>query len=272
MIETSSSCSTFYRIILPRSTNTVITYQLPHALCHFLYQVCTRNNSINNNTWFNFNAVQIKTSMISEYIKLVKIRASKLTANKLSIQGSSSWKKKNLNRISSRLLGLSRKWTLPLQGAITSSFLSRWSLWHLTWQRRHSRAGGGLKTCHRGLEQASQFEGKWYSVGMNSWPLCGRQLVFSPWGTVSMSASFLHSPSLAYRIWIQTERHINTALQQNMPLWEREEVDILTSVVQANLEYPWNLLCLSSVYVSLCDWPHVKQFATQESRVLRTEF
>lgn len=93
--------------------------------------------------------------------------------------------------------------TLPLQGAITSSFLSRWSLWHLTWQRRHSRAGGGLKTCHRGLEQASQLEGKWYSVGMNSWPLCGRQLVLSPCGTVSMSASFLHSPSLAYRIWMR---------------------------------------------------------------------
>ncbi len=29
----------------------------------------------------------------------------------------------------------------------------------------------------------------------------GKQLVLSPWGTLSMSASFLHSPSLAYRIW-----------------------------------------------------------------------
>lgn len=27
-----------------------------------------------------------------------------------------------------------------------------------------------------------------------------------------------------------------------------------------NLEYPWNLFCLRSVHVSLCDWSHVKQF------------
>lgn len=106
---------------------------------------------------------------------------------------------------------------LPLQGAITSSFLSRWSLWHLTWQRRHSKAGGGLKTCHRGLAQASQLEGKWYSVGMNSWPLCGRQLVLSPWRTGSMSASFLHSPSLAYRICRRTETRVSTPPSWTQP-------------------------------------------------------
>lgn len=50
---------------------------------------------------------------------------------------------------------------LPLQGAIISSFLSMWSLWHLIWQRRHSRAGGGLNMCHRGFIQASQLVGKW---------------------------------------------------------------------------------------------------------------
>lgn len=111
-----------------------------------------------------------------------------------------------------------KKSPLPLQGAITSSFLSRWSLWHLTWQRRHSNAGGGLKTCHRGLAQASQLEGKWYSVGMNSWPLCGRQLVLSPWRTGSMSASFLHSPSLAYRICRRTETHVSTPLSWTQ-LW-----------------------------------------------------
>lgn len=31
----------------------------------------------------------------------------------------------------------------------------------LTWHLRHSRAGGGLKTCQRGLAQASQLAGKW---------------------------------------------------------------------------------------------------------------
>lgn len=103
--------------------------------------------------------------------------------------------------------------TSPLQGLIISSFLSRWSLWHFSWQRRHSRAGGGLKTCHRGLEQPSQLEGKWYRVGMNSWPLCWRKLVLSPWGTVStMSASFLHSPSLAYKIWRSRGRRSSESL------------------------------------------------------------
>lgn len=52
-------------------------------------------------------------------------------------------------------------WFPPLHGAITSSFLSMWSLWHLMWQRRHSRAGGGLNMFHRGLVQASQLVGKW---------------------------------------------------------------------------------------------------------------
>lgn len=32
----------------------------------------------------------------------------------------------------------------------------------------------------------------------------------------------------------------------------------------SDLEYPWNLFCLSSVHVSLCDWSHVKQFATKK--------
>lgn len=29
------------------------------------------------------------------------------------------------------------------------------------------------------------------------------------------------------------------------------------------LEYSWNLICLSSVHISLCDWPYVKQFTIQ---------
>lgn len=57
---------------------------------------------------------------------------------------------------------------IPLQGAIMSSFLSMWSLWHLIWQRRHSKAAGGLNICHRGFIQASQVVGKWQRVGMNS--------------------------------------------------------------------------------------------------------
>lgn len=147
---------------------------------------------------------------------------------------------------------------LPLQGAITSSFLSRWSLWHLTWQRRHSNAGGGLKTCHRGLAQASQLEGKWYSVGMNSWPLCGKQLVLSPWRTGSMSASFLHSPSLAYRICRRAETHVSTPLRWTRVCHWTSGQRTLSPDEGFYLEYPGNLLCLSSVYISLCNRSHMK--------------
>lgn len=35
-----------------------------------------------------------------------------------------------------------------------------------------------------------------------------------------------------------------------------------------NLEYPWNLLRLSSVHVSLSDWSHMEQFAGQEGTKL----
>lgn len=57
-------------------------------------------------------------------------------------------------------------------------------------------------------------------------------------------------------------------------------LDILTSEVQVGykyvnlknprqegasyLEYPWNLFCLSSVHISLCDWSDMKQFAAQD--------
>lgn len=35
---------------------------------------------------------------------------------------------------------------------------------------------------------------------------------------------------------------------------------------KAYLENPWNLLSFSSVHISLRDWPHMKQFATQEGK------
>lgn len=35
-----------------------------------------------------------------------------------------------------------------------------------------------------------------------------------------------------------------------------------------NLEYPWNLFRLSSVYISLSHWSHMKQFTTQQSTKL----
>lgn len=49
----------------------------------------------------------------------------------------------------------------PLQGTITFSFLSRWSLWNLVRQQRHSSAGGGLNKSHKGRLQTSQLDGKW---------------------------------------------------------------------------------------------------------------
>lgn len=38
---------------------------------------------------------------------------------------------------------------------------------------------------------------------------------------------------------------------------------------KAYLENPWNLISLSSVHISLRDWPHMKQFATQEGKKTR---
>lgn len=131
---------------------------------------------------------------------------------------------------------------IPLHGAINSSFLSKWSLWHLTWHRRHSSAGGGLNTCHRGLAQASQLAGKWYKVGTNSWPLWCRKFVFSTGCIDSTSKSFLHSPSLAYRIWVkQNKKNVNVCVSP----WHCISSEYLKTNMQ--MFFTWNILGISSV-------------------------
>lgn len=162
-----------------------------------------------------------------------------------------------------------------MHGAINSSFLSKWSLWHFTWHLRHSRAAGGLKTCQRGLAQASQLAGKWYIVGINSWPLWFRKFVFSAGWTDSTSTSFLHSPSLAYRIWKR-----NTACY----CWSTKYFYTISKITKCFLEKNWNrngnslpfyleyfrnFFSFCSIYISLSYRSDVEQLTRLKERPIR---